>query len=229
VLTEILCLEWLSEERFAERIQFENPELFSICAARGRGLLLLSGHYGNWEWLACAAGLALRPLGIPVTVVVKRQANAVADRWLNRYRTRWGNRVVELEHAAWALSRALRRREAIALLADQRAAPEQALWLPFFGVLVPVHALPAAVALRFRVPIILGFARRCKDGRYRVRLQELPSDDLEDSPEGVRELTRRYLERLEAVIRQQPELWLWQHRRWKYMQSAYVPSPSAVG
>lgn len=225
VLTEVLCLEWLSEEELTERVQFTNPELFSICAARGRGLLLLSAHYGNWEWLACAAGLTLRRLGIPVTVIVKRQANAAADAWLNLYRQRWGNRTVELERAAWAIGRAFQRREAVALLADQRAAPEQAVWLPFFGSLVPVHVMPAALALRFRVPIILGFAQRQSDGRYRVDLEELSTEGLAASPEGVQELTLRYLQRLEEVIRRQPELWLWQHRRWKYRRSGTHAAP----
>ncbi|MCS7176223.1 MAG: lysophospholipid acyltransferase family protein [Candidatus Kapabacteria bacterium] len=229
VLAEILSLAWLQAEELEERVRFVNPELFAECAQRGRGLLLLSGHYGNWEWLACAAGLALRRLGIPVTVIVQRQANAVADQWLNRYRTRWGNRTVELDHAAWALARALQKREAVALLADQRAKPETALWLPFFGSAVPVHTMPAAVALRFRVPIILGFAFRQSDGRYVVPLEELPSQDLPDTLEGVRELTWRYLQRLESVIRQHPELWLWQHRRWKYVRpAADVPSTATA-
>ncbi|GBD07199.1 Lipid A biosynthesis lauroyltransferase [bacterium HR21] len=224
VLAEILSLAWLSETELAERITFDNPELFAECAARGRGMLLLSAHYGNWEWLACAAGLAMRPLGVPVTVLVKRQSNPAADRWLNRYRTRWGNQVVELSQASWALMRALRRGEALALLADQRAAPENAIWLPFFGVEVPVHAFPAAVALRFRMPVIVGFAQRQPDGRYRVWLEELSHGDLPESPEGVQELARRYLQRVEAHIRKCPELWLWQHRRWKYTR----PSPHAA-
>lgn len=227
VLAEILALAWLSETELQERITFENPELFAECAARGRGLLLLSAHYGNWEWLACAAGLALRPLGMPVTVLVKRQHNAVVDRWLNRYRTRWGNRTVELSQTTQALVRALRRREALALLADQRAAPESPVWLPFFGVEVPVHTLPAALALRFRVPLVLGFAERQPDGCYRVRLEELPFEDIGESPEGVQELTRRYLQRVEERIRRRPELWLWQHRRWKYTRTpSHVASPA---
>lgn len=227
VLLELLSLAWLSEEELEERLWFVNPELFAECAARGRGMLLLSAHYGNWEWLACGAGLVLRRLGVPVTVLVKRQNNPVVHEWLNRHRTRWGNRVVELEHAAWAIARAVQRREAIALLADQRAGPEGALWLPFFGVEVPVHAFPAALALRFRVPIILGFPLRQPDGRYRVLLEELPSEEVHDTAEGVRKLTMRYLQRVEAVIRAHPELWLWQHRRWKYARPAHGRPVSA--
>ncbi|MDW7997406.1 MAG: hypothetical protein RMJ46_07015, partial [Bacteroidota bacterium] len=83
VLAEILSLAWLRAEELEERVRFLNPGLFAECARRRRGLLLLSGHFGNWEWLACAAGLALRRLEIPVTVIVQRQANAAADHWLN--------------------------------------------------------------------------------------------------------------------------------------------------
>ncbi len=227
VLLEVLSLAWLSEEELEERLQFLNAELFAACAARGRGMLLLSAHYGNWEWLACAAGLALRRLGIPLTVLVKRQSNPVVHAWLNRYRTRWGNRVVELEQAPWAIARALQRREAVALLADQRARPESPLWLPFFGAEVPVHTFPAALALRFRVPIILGFAIRQPDGRYLVPLEELPSADVPNTADGVRELTLRYLHRVETLVRQHPELWLWQHRRWKYARPLYG-TPSTV-
>ncbi len=228
VVLEIAAMGWMSEQALRTAVRFENPELFAQCVAKGRGLLLLSAHYGNWEWLACAAGLYLRSLGVPVTVVVKRQHNPFVDTLLNRYRQRWGNRTVPLERAPWAIARAVRSGEAVAMLADQRAAPEHALWLPFLGHPAATHTAFARLALRFRMPVILGFARREPNGSYSVRLEELPVEELPDSPEGVRQLAAYYLKRLESAIAQAPELWLWQHRRWRDSPPpAYAPDATA--
>jgi KDO2-lipid IV(A) lauroyltransferase len=84
-----------------------------------------------------------------------------------------------------------------------------------FGIPTYTYAAPARLALRFRPRVIIGFAVRGVDGSYNVRLRELEHADLEDTPQGVHLFTQRYVAMLEETIREHPEQWVWQHRKWK--------------
>jgi KDO2-lipid IV(A) lauroyltransferase len=105
----------------------------------------------------------------------------------------------------------------LAVLGDQ-AAPAEDVRVPFFGTAVPTLEGTARLALATRAPILfLQPLERTRHG-YRCRFHSVPFEDLADaSPANVRELTARHTAVLEAAIRECPELWLWQHKRWKYM------------
>lgn len=212
-LVEIATLNRLSEEDLRKQIVYKDEGMIPAAAAKGRGVLLMSGHFGNWEFLAYTAGLYHK---LPVTIVVKPQKNRIADRLINRYRTRAGNKVVEMKKAARAIVSALKKGEAVAMLADQSATKDKDLFVDFFGRPASTYEAPAALALKFRCPIIMGFCLRQSDGTYLVETIELPFDDLDDSKSSVEELTRRHVKALEDKIRERPELWAWQHRRWKH-------------
>ncbi len=78
-----------------------------------------------------------------------------------------------------------------------------------------VYEAPASLALRYNATFVTGFCEREADGRYVLVWQEINHSDLTFSPEGIRELTRRHVAKLEDQLRKKPELWAWQHRRWK--------------
>ncbi|MES2767040.1 MAG: lysophospholipid acyltransferase family protein [Bacteroidota bacterium] len=212
-LVELLAFPSLSDEDIADYIKYENVGLLKEMHAKGRGLILLSGHYGNWEMLAYSAGLFSK---LPVSIIVKPQQNIYADRLLNQYRTQRGNQVIPMHNAARSIIQKLRSGESIALLADQSATGHKDIFVDFFGRPAATYEAPAALALRFKTPIVIGFAERQPDGRYYVKLSEIPHNDLENTPEGIRELTQRHVQILENAIRRRPELWSWQHRRWKH-------------
>jgi KDO2-lipid IV(A) lauroyltransferase len=221
VLAEMLALPSIDKDGISDYIKYSNIELIPEVYSRGRGLILLSGHYGNWELLAYSAGLFT---GIPITIIVKPQRNKEADELLNKYRTRDGNRTISMYKAARGIVRELASRNAIALLADQSATYDRDVFVDFFGRPAATFEAPAALALRFRTPIIMGFAVRQPDNTYRVTLKELKFDDLENSPEGIKELTRRHVAELERAIRQHPGHWAWQHRRWKHKAPEPLPN-----
>lgn len=204
---EILTLRHLSDARLRQVIEVEPLDL--LRSIESNGALLLSGHFGNWELLALGAAAIS---GVPFNVVVKEQRDYGE---LARMRTVRGNRLVPVSRAARESSTILRSGGVVAMLADQSAADHDAL-VSMFGIPTYAFSTPARLALRYRPRVIVGFAERRDDGGYRVRLEELPHDDLPDTPEGARVLTERYISRLESVIRAYPEGWLWTHRRWKY-------------
>ena len=212
-LAELLALPSFEENDIREMIKYENAELINEIYSRGKGLMLLSGHYGNWELLAYSAGLYSQ---IPITIIVKPQKNKYADELLNKYRTQAGNEVISMYHSARKVFKILRNGGALALLADQSASKEDDIFIEFFGRKASTFQSPAFLALKLDVPIIMGFAVRQPDYTYRVRLQEIRHDDLDPDEEGIKELSRRHVKMLENAIREHPGLWAWQHRRWKH-------------
>lgn len=178
--------------------------------AAGRGAVLVTGHFGNWE----IGGASVAARGVPLDVVARRQANPLVDRLINEARERLGMTVIPGDGATRAALRSLRRGRAVALVADQDARA-QGIFVPFFGRPASTHRGPAVLALRTGAPVFMGTAVRGPDGRYRVTIREVPVPGGDDPEERADRLTAELAAALEAAIREEPGQYLWQHRRWK--------------
>ncbi len=211
-LAELLAIPALSRDDLLDRMHIPGIEMVRERHQRGEASILLSGHYGNWEYLAMAAGVEI---DAPVTIVAHPQKNAAADRELNAYRQQFGNRIIPMHGAARPLVQALTSGGTVAFLVDQHANADRDPWIEFFGRPTPTYEAPAALALRFSVPIFYAFAVRGADGRYTAELRRLPMDDLGTDQDSIIELTRRHVHELETAVRRHPHLWSWQHRRWR--------------
>lgn len=210
---EIAAMPYWSVQKICSKISFENIELINQIHQRNKGIILLSGHFGNWELLAFTAGILSC---VPMTIVVKKQrVSAIAD-MLEKLRTRVKNTVVDADNAAKEIVRDILRNRPVAFLVDQAADPHKDIFIDFMGRPAVTHEAPAQLALRLGTPIIIGFACRKPDGIYTVRLEEIHFDDLSNTSEGRKELTKRHVAALEHIIRRFPEQWAWQHKRWKY-------------
>lgn len=207
-LLELLPLRYLSKTQLNRLLKVENLELLQR-EKRDHGALLLSAHFGNWELLAFGTAAIA---GIPFNIIVKQQQDAGET---NRTRTARGNRVIPYERGALEAARLLSDGGVVALLADQSATTNDHP-TTMFSIPTWTFSTPARLALRFRPQVIVGFAIRQIDGSYLARLQELRHDDLPDTPEGAIQFTQRYVDCLEEAIRQHPEQWMWQHRKWKH-------------
>jgi KDO2-lipid IV(A) lauroyltransferase len=212
-LVEMLTLKYLSDEDMREYMQYDNIDLLTVPYAKGKGLIMLSGHLGNWEFLAYSAGLFT---GISVAIIVQPQKNKYADKIMNEYRTKSGNSVVSMYTAARKIVSVLSSGGALALLADQSATEDKDIFVDFFGRPAATYEAPANLSLKYGSPIVMGFPFRQNDGTYKVILKEVKSDDLHYSKEDIIELTKRHVKILEDMIRDNPGLWAWQHRKWKH-------------
>ncbi|MFI5202405.1 MAG: lysophospholipid acyltransferase family protein [Candidatus Kapaibacterium sp.] len=214
VFFEFLFLRVAGKKRIERGLEITNIEDILPALSGPNGAILLSGHLGNWEWMAL--GCALR-IGTPIDVIIKNQRASMVEQFLVKMRTRFGNRMLDAGNVR-AIFRALRNKELLAILGDQAASAED-VRVPFFGMSVPTLEGTARLALATRAPILfLQPFERTRRG-YRSRFIEVPFDDLADaSAPNVRELTARHTRVLEQAIREKPELWLWQHRRWKHLQ-----------
>lgn len=212
-LVELLMFPHLVPSEARQLIRFDNLDEIEECNRSGQGMLLLSGHYGNWELLAFVFPLFVN---VPTSVIVTQQANKYVDMYLNWYRSRTGNRMIQMDKAARQIVNSLHKGEAIALLADQAATADKDVFVPFFGRLAATYEAPAVLALRYNAPLFVTFAERNSDGTYTATFRRIPHQDLPNNREGITELTRRHVLALEEAIRKRPELWAWQHRRWKH-------------
>lgn len=177
---------------------------------RGRGVVMATAHFGNWEM----GGACLAVRGIPTDAVVQRQRNPFVDRDITKVRDALGFRLIDRRHAPRLVTRALREGHVVGLLADQDAS-RSGVFVPFFGTPASTHRGPALFAIRSGAPLFFGVALRCPDGTYECRSHEIDADRSGPLEEAVVRLTAACTRKLEEEIRGAPEQYFWLHRRWK--------------
>ena len=194
--------------RLLSRVSIEGLSHFEAADAQGRGMLLLTAHYGNWELLAASHALARFPL----SVVMRPLDSPAFEPILERFRLRSGVELITKRRALTDIVDALRRRRMVGILLDQNASRREGVFVPFFGVPASTSKGMALIALRTGAPVLPVFIRRRPDGRHVVHAGApvpVPSDG------DVVAFTRAFNEAIEAAIRRAPEQWFWLHRRWK--------------
>lgn len=212
-IVEILMLPHFTAEEMKKLVTCINSSLISEKYNEGKGVVLLSAHFGNWEYVAASVSLQIN---IPFSVVVKAQRNPYVTEWLNSARTKWLNSIVPLGISIRQIFKALKEKNVVAMVADQRG-PSDGIRVNFFGRPVSVYPGPAMLALKTGAPILYGINVRQPDYSYKTVMVEIPIDDIEGTDEEkVVEISQRHTSYLEQVIRQYPEQWLWMHKRWKY-------------
>jgi Kdo2-lipid IVA lauroyltransferase/acyltransferase len=212
-LVEILYFPYLKREELLNAVKCTNSELIVEKFKEGRGVILLSSHYGNWEFLAISVAMQIQ---LPFSVIVKPLRNPLVYEWMNNARTKFGNEVVPLGISIRKTYQTLKEKKIVAMVADQRG-PAEGVKVDFFGKKVSVYTGPAALAIKTGAPLICGIAVRDKDYNYKVGLVEISQQNLPDNEEEkIMEISRKYTSYLEKVIRENPEQWLWMHNRWKH-------------
>ena len=179
--------------------------------SRGRGLILVTGHLGNWE----LGGAYIAARGIPVDAIARRMSNPLFDRYLTETRSRIGMVVVHDADAVRRTPRSLRDNRAVAFLSDQGVMGLASTFVPFFGRPAKTPRGPAVFALRLGVPVVFGTAVRQPSGKYRLVFESIPVEDTGDRDRDVDAIVARYTATLERWVRRYPEQYFWHHRRWR--------------
>jgi KDO2-lipid IV(A) lauroyltransferase len=208
---EGIRMQHLTDEEIAERCPLVGTELLDEALARGRGVLLLSGHYGGWEvgWLALMSRIR------NVRAVARPLDNEYLERDLARIRARTGAEVVDRRRAARFLIKGLSANAVVCLLVDQAVQPREGVLAPFLGLPAWTTDAPAKMALRLGSTIVFAFC--IPDGaRHRLEFEEpIHIDQLSDGERDPEALTGRINGIVSRRIAACPELWLWMHDRWK--------------
>lgn len=208
---EILKIDTRTSRSLPGLVDAPPLNIIQDAAAQGKGVLLLSGHIGNWELFAGW----LRASGHTLDVVVKPMRNVLSDNFYNDRRRDLGVGIIHTQVATRGLIQAIRNKHLVAILADQYAG-EDGVEVTFFGRNVSTPRGPAVLALKFGCPILSGAMVRTPDGRFKVLVDEpLVYQPTGDEDTDVLAITQMYTTRLEQHIRAYPDQWLWTHRRWR--------------
>jgi Kdo2-lipid IVA lauroyltransferase/acyltransferase len=201
-------------DRFAALVDCSGDALaaFRRGLERGRGVVVVGAHLGNWELQAWAVARA----GIPLQAVGKENVDPRLTRLMDRFRARGGVRNIWRGQpgAAVALLKALRRGEALAMLIDQDT-NVQNVFVPFFGHPAATPRAAADLVLRTGAAACVCLVHKRPDGTYRATSEDVPVASTGDPERDAVELTARFTARIEAAIRAHPEQWVWMHQRWK--------------
>jgi len=201
---------------------FEDVQGWNIVEAllsRGKGLIIVTGHLGNWE----LGGAYAAARGLPIDAVARHMANPLFDRYLTRTRQRIGMTVVHDEDAVRRVPRSLRGGRAVAFVVDQGAVGLASTWVPFFGRYAKTPRGPAVFALRLDTPIVFGVALRRPSGRFELNFEHIEARDTGDRESDVDRIVADYTAALERWVRRAPEQYFWHHRRWKHQRPGTPP------
>jgi KDO2-lipid IV(A) lauroyltransferase len=213
---EFLRFRWLSAAQKAALVRVENIEAFVAAQQQGRGVLVLTGHFGNWE-VATIAGIANYPQVRGRFHFVRR---AIKPRWLDALVTRRFNQagfgVIGKRGSLDRILDLLAAGDVIVFPFDQHAGPPDGIEVDFFGHPAWTFKSLAIIALATGAPVLPATSWREADGRHVLRFGEpMAPIESDDTSEAIRRNTRAYNVVLERLILERPEQWYWVHRRWK--------------
>ncbi len=216
-----IAAEWCHMQRLdatniAERVTFEDPQFWHGEAQRiiaSTGVLVLTGHIGNWELLAHAMGL----YGNPVHLVHRPFRNPRFDEFVNAERQRSGTTLISKRRAAPQIVRVLHNRGIVAIPFDQNATGRWGVFADFFGVPASTHPGLARLHELSGAPVYPVFlVRQGASANHRiVILPRVETVHTSDRAADTVENTRRFNRVLEEMVRAHPDHWIWMHKRWR--------------
>ncbi len=209
---ETAVLAGTSPERITQLIsETHNWELFEQARAQGKGVILATGHLGNWE----LGGAYFAARGVPVAAITRRMQNPLFDRYLRGTRASLGVEVIHDAVAVRRVPRALGEQKMIAFLCDQDGIGLASTFVPFFGRPARTPRGPGVFALRLGVPVLFACCVRKPDGTYRIAFENVPVTNTGHREHDVDEIVAGFTRQLEAAVRETPGQYFWHHRRWK--------------
>jgi KDO2-lipid IV(A) lauroyltransferase len=196
---------------FTDYAGLENIESFWEALGRGKGLIALVPHMGNWEMLA---RYVLND-GIVLHAVSRQQSKPWITRIVSDLRKANGIREIDKRNALRPVMAALRRGEIVCMLIDQHARKES-VETTFFGKPAMTVASPALLALRTGCPVLLAASLRQPDGGIVLATSEIiETINTGDAKKDIQTNTQRYVDMIERFVRRDPQGWMWMHRRWR--------------
>jgi len=226
-LLDILWMAQQPRERLLGLIVEEGRENADGVRAAGRGVVYVTGHFGNWEFYGVAFGW----LGEPVGVVARPLDNPALEARLTAFRTRSGNTVISKRRALQDILRLLRQGAGVAILVDQNVQEQDGIFVEFFGRPAATTTVAAALAVKTGCALLPVHCEVRPDGRYKfVYGRPLEWKATGNRQDDIARLTQELTTVIEGWVRERPEQWLWMHRRWKTQpRAAEAPAAAMAG
>ena len=217
-LMESIRLPRFSQWEWKNRVVIEGREHVENALEHGSGVILFTGHIGCFEMgAACVAHE-----GVPITAIARYAKTPEMTEQITKIRSAAGYKVLAQDTRGFKAMQRLRANEIVAMLIDQDA-HHHGVFVNFFGRPASTPPGPAVLALRTGAALVPGWVIRQTDGKYHMIVEsEIQVDSSDPSEENIRRITQEMTTRLETIIRQYPDQWLWMHRRWKTQPAKQV-------
>lgn len=210
-MLEILYMPKLNSENLHEYIEIDHFERIKAAHEEGRGIVVITGHIGTWEWMSAAMALSR----IPTTAIAKPQPNLDYTRALDDLRA-----MVDVEifsrgtSELLAAGRALKKGKILGFLMDQDAGPGGA-FMDFLGRTASTPMGAAVFARKFGSPVVPMFILRQKNGKHRIHIGEIMRyEDTGDTDRDLFDFTEKMTRIIDGIIRENPTQWIWFQKRW---------------
>ncbi|CAL1520888.1 lysophospholipid acyltransferase family protein [Chitinophaga sp. MM2321] len=210
MMVETIKLLTMSKQELQDRFQCDLTVLHQL-HAQGKSCQLHLGHNFNWEWanLFCMQGVQF-----PFLVVYMPLSSRPADRMFRHFREKFGTHLIPANDMSNGMKPWMNKQYLIALVADQNPGnPRRCYWFPFLNKMTAFYKGPEMAAKRNNIPVVFADIRKIKRGYYKAELK-LAFEEPQQEPDG--KITQAFVEYLEKNIHEQPEVWVWSHRRWKH-------------
>jgi KDO2-lipid IV(A) lauroyltransferase len=222
---ELLRLPTLRAAGLMESCTVRGRENFEAAAVKGRGVIVLTAHVGNWELGLARAAMLGYPCHVLTRSIRGQLGQAAADRLRESQRN-----VIPLPKrgSIQQILRVLRDGGALGVVLDQNRTEAEGVFVDFFGHPACTSPVVAVLAERLRCAVVPMRFHRCPDEIHHVVefLPEIPWESPSESrDENIRHNTQRYTAAIEGAIREHPEQWIWMHRRWRTQPAPTVTVP----
>lgn len=200
----------ISQKELLSRVSVENADILNHLAEKRRNLLLVGGHYGNWEWVITAQALLFKQHAIGLG---KPLSNGFLDKKINELRGRFGMDIVHSGNYKNFISQDYPTGFAMLTLSDQSPGDSlKSYWTQFLNQQTAVIYGAEQIAHHYDLAVVFFFLDKTKRGHYSMKLELIC-----ESPQGTiyGEITEKHTALLENQIQKKPEYWLWSHKRWK--------------
>ncbi len=208
---EVIKIYFGFGKKVVDSVRIEGSENFRNASARGRGILFVTGHCGNWELLAVSSSAKLLQLAI----VARPVNNPYINAFVERSRKKFGNSVIYKKGALKPIIQRLRKNAIVGILMDQAVFPEEGYVIDFLGRGAWTTKMPALIARKTGAAVLPAFIHRADEGHVIKIYPEIKLSDNDDLEEAVKEDTIAFSSCIEQYIKEYPSEWLWIHRRWK--------------
>ncbi|MBP2644178.1 MAG: lpxL 2 [Firmicutes bacterium] len=222
MFAEVMYMPRLNAEKIRKYISIEGEEYLRQAVEAGRGVVFLTAHIGNWEWMAAR----LSAEGFPITTIVKQQPKAQFSRFINEYREKMGVEVFSRgTNDMIKAARALKKGKVLGFLADQDGGAD-GVFVDFLRRKASTPLGPAVFAEKFDSVIVPGFIFRRPEGGYKIVIKSPFSYQRNaDKDQGLYKNTLQMTKIIEAEIINHPEEWMWFQKRWN---TQYIEGNSII-
>jgi len=210
IIIEGLKAFTMRRSQLLKRHKILNPELLDSIYKSGVSIIGVTGHYCNWEWGSLSSSLQTH---YEAVAFYKPLSNKWIDRFMHWNRTRFGTKLTSIYETALMFEEQKNTQSIFLMAADQNPSKrKKSIWVDFLGRDTAFLDGPERYARKYNYPVVYMDVQRKKRGYYTIELSVITINPSE-LPEG--EITKRYAQKLESVILNEPANWLWSHRRWK--------------